>query len=786
MFSYILANSLWRGGSKAWPLKQFTQKAELLGRALIFAKEVSSNFYELASTEAEILSTKHDSNFELMNQLQSSRIHGSIRGEMLCLWKLLDSHVLLNSSKYVWQENMFDVSVEGMIMKNQFSVETLFYCWTGWKDTIVHMVESLSNLNTQDLHQHNSYVKFALNYFGVQKRIYNLNDIYLLLIPDASWVMKLGDRSIKKNGKIVSVDVQPLVSYAQIYWRTILLHASLDHFHTLEKLYRFSVNKDFSEFCQVQSLLHVYEVSKFLLKSKCFSHCHIDLKALESYYRETIECLSRHAVPLDWKKSLAKEMVYQRVTESWQDIMKEFISANTKRKDPLTYGQIGRAVAMILGTANVKDDLLVQVMTRFEDNESWKDFIQSIQLYSGDESRSKAVLEMHPTFKLYLAMQYTFSVNWRHEVDFISPSCFMYLVERLLLLTSCWKGFMCATKSSFTEWLICQDENSLLNLNFISDELDIAHDFLANFLGEFVCDQHKSCIEKSKLDVKNYFPSLFLRLVVSTCLLHLGSGSDKYIKLLHNLLGKRNITAHLPLKFCNVLRKGKEHMGLEVFAEAFKVIGNPLVIAKLRNNSSEIVCSDAVFVDLTIYQKRELILEKLFPIRVDTAGEETTTEAFDAMSKEFSSLLINMPMDAIFWKWLQNLGSASANVSCCASMTIKGCLEAHIIVLNALIQNPAEMENKNDMEVLVSLFEDIMQLRDAMNRSCCGINEKDTLIALSKKILSRRSKVVRLLYQSNAWKESKYDMSNKSQGAVNSGHGKAKGKKNKGGKKGKK
>jgi hypothetical protein len=101
MFFYVLAQSLWSGGSKPWPLKQFTQKFELLGRALIFAKEVSSSFYELASTEAEILSNKHDSKFEIMNQLQSSRIHSSIRGEILCLWKLLNSHFKLNSSKYV-------------------------------------------------------------------------------------------------------------------------------------------------------------------------------------------------------------------------------------------------------------------------------------------------------------------------------------------------------------------------------------------------------------------------------------------------------------------------------------------------------------------------------------------------------------------------------------------------------------------------------------------------------------------------------------------------------------
>ncbi|PNX89088.1 hypothetical protein L195_g045205 [Trifolium pratense] len=232
-------------------------------------------------------------------------------------------------------------------------------------------------------------------------------------------------------------------------------------------------------------------------------------------------------------------------------------------------------------------------------------------------------------------------------------------------------------------------------------------------------------------------------------------------------------------------------MGLEVISEAFKVIGNPLVIAKVQNNSSEIVCSDAVFVDLTICQKRELILETLFPSRVDTAGEETTTEASDSTYKEFSSNLpnersasvsdqasdgqikdeVNMPVDAdFFWKWLENVGSASADVSRLASMAIKECLEAHILLLKVLIQNPAEMENKNDMEVLVSLFEDMMQLRGSMSMTGLWMIEKDTLIALSKKILSRRSEVVRLLYKRNVWKESKYD----------------KGKKNKGGKKGKK
>ncbi|CAI8617698.1 unnamed protein product [Vicia faba] len=666
VFFYVLSNSLWSGGSKGWPLKPFAQKAGHLGRALTFAKEVSSSFYELASTEAEILSNKHDNSYEIMNQLKSSRIHKSIRGEILCLWKLLDSHFRLNSSKYVEHDSMFGVSVESMITKNQFSVETLFYCWTCWKDNIVQMLDFLSNFKTLEPHQQqSSYVKFALNYLGVQKQIYNQQDMYLLLIPDANWVMKLGDKFLNKNGRLVSVDVQPLVSYAQSYWSSELLSVGMDVLRNLDALYSFSVNKAFPEFRQAQSLLHIYEISKFLLKSKCFSHGHGNLKMLETFYRLPIECLFRFINPVDWKNSLEKEMIYQRITDVWQDIMKELIYENSRQKGKLTYGLIGRVVVMILGTANVKDELFVQIMTKFEANKPWKDFIESLRLCSEHENvpGNKAVLEMHRMVKLQEALKDTCNVNWVAEVDYVAPGCFMYLVERLLLLTSCLKGSIYATKSSFTEWLISQNENSLTNLSFMAvqwKDMSDVHDFVANILCEFICDENgtKLWIKKSNLNVKNHFPSLLLRLFVLICLLHLSSGSEKYLHLLRNLLGQKNITTQLPFEFCNVLQKGKKRLGLKVFAEAFKVIGNPLVIAKLRNTSSQIACPDAVFVDLTTCRKRELILETLFPSIVDSVSGETAT-----VTDEASTYVSDQALDGKIKDGQSNVGSDPSQAS---------------------------------------------------------------------------------------------------------------------------
>ncbi|KAK7399848.1 hypothetical protein VNO78_11042 [Psophocarpus tetragonolobus] len=866
MLLYVLGNSLWSAGSKGWPVKQFAQKDELLSRALLFAKEELSSFYVIASTETEILSSEHNNIFETVNHLKISRTYGSLRGEIICLRKLLDAHFQLNSSKFVWLDNLFDDSVEGMLLKNQFSVETLVHCWRCWKDNIVCILESLPSLKSQDIHHHSGYRMFALNYLGVRKQTSNLNDIYILLIPEANWVMKLGDRFLKKNGRLVSVDVLDLVAAAQSYWSSQLFSVGMEVLHILDALYKFSFGKALSELCQFRSLLLIYEVYKFLLESKCFSLSHGNLKTLEKFRRNPIDCSLNYLVPLDWRKTLMKDMVSLRTTETCQDLVKDIIYENINQKDRLTYGEIGRVVVMILGTANLKSDLFVKVLTRFEDNPAWKEFTQSLQSNSAQENSQNEAVKEKLWIKFYEALQYTYSVNWLKEVDYISPSCFMYLLDRLMLLTSCWKwkSFIFTTKSSFVEWLIHQDESSLPNMSTLADiqpGVEIVHKFISAVLRDLLYDPNGTIewIKKSKLDAKNYFPLFILRLVVSLCLLHLSSG--KYLELLCNLLKKKHVMSKLPPEFCNVLQKGRNQLGLKVFAEAFKVIDNPLVVARFCNTSSEILCPDAVCIDLTICQRKP-ILEVLFPNRVVSVDEEAAVvvEA-DSTSKEFPSTNcpsssnknsapvfaqtsdngiksfkcdVNMSMNLdSFWVMLENL-CLQIDESCVDdkvlpnSAMIKDILDNLIELLScsmrgSLSQNPVNLENKNEVEEVVILVDEMKQLSSALTVGD-GVTENRILAGeLSKRILSRRPKVGHVLNQlcllrmknsnvecepsqgktaavndehgQNALEESKPEVSNTSQGASNSGQGNikknAKGKKNKnnsgrGGKRGKK
>ncbi|KAE9610580.1 putative RNA helicase [Lupinus albus] len=631
--SYVLANSLWAEGSKGWPLKQFTKKGELLKIALPFAKLVSSRFYELACIEVVILSNDNIDLFKTMIYLKSSRMYRSITGEILCLRKLLDAHFQLNCSEYLQQSNVFKNYVEETILKNRLSIETLFYCWTCWKDSIVQILKCLPSFESQDINEHNGYGKFVLGYFGAQKQSANASNNYLLLIPDAKF--------LRKKRRVVSVDIHFLVSAAESYWCSELLSVGMAVLHNLEAFYKFSLVEVLSEFCQFRSLMLIFEVSKFLLiESKCFRHNNRILETLKKFLRYPIDCSFCYVHPLDKRKSLLENMISLRVTEPCQKLIEEVIYGNFQGTDGLTYGKIGRVAVLILGMADLRTELFMEIIKSFKNNSPWKEFIQSLHWNSAE----------HSLFKFYKALQFTYNVNRKEEVDYISISCFMDLIERLLLLVSCMNGFIFATKSSFVEWLIYQNGNcfSVPHSSLIADILE----FIADVLGRLLHNPKdtENWITESNLDLKDYFPSFVVRLVVLLCLLHLSSG--KYEGLLQDLLRQRHITTHLPVEFFTVLCKGRKRLGLEVFAEAFKMFGNPLVIVRLSNDFSEIVCPDAISVDfINMFQQRKLMLQALFPNRIDYLGRETGAVViyFPLRRKNISAHYVS------FWDMLEKL-----------------------------------------------------------------------------------------------------------------------------------
>lgn len=147
---------------------------------------------------------------------------------------------------------------------------------------------------------------------------------------------------------------------------------------------------------------------------------------------------------------------------------------------------------------------------------------------------------------------------------------------------------------------------------------EIICDSVVMMVEEFLFKKQEtaSWIAKSKIDVDQYHPVLMLRLVVILCLLHLNSG--KYSNVLSHLLDQSHISSQLPMPFVQALRPRRmlnltqDLFSLNATVEAFRRIGNPLVIVHLRENSSKFACP-AVVIDTALTPRIDDIMRNLFP-----------------------------------------------------------------------------------------------------------------------------------------------------------------------------
>ncbi|XP_022776511.1 uncharacterized protein LOC111318116 isoform X2 [Durio zibethinus] len=643
---FVFANSLWLTGSTGWPLKQFTEKEKLLTKAKSFAKKLSNQFYGLVCSEADILLNKPSNLFLMKQYLTASQRHKSIRGEILTARMILDHHLRLNISKYEGiDELVFDLASysEEQISNNQVSTETLVYFWNFWKDKIMEIFEYLDHAEIKDNSDYRKYEEFCLNYFGVWRQFKNQSIVYFLVNSDAEWMRKLENKHVCGNQRQVSISLCQFVSAARSYWRSELLSIGQQVLTKLEAFYISSCGNSLSAFCRSRSLILIYEVASFLLKSKFLKNQHVDKDLMKFVQLSTIDVFG-YIFPLDWRESLRENMISLRGTEIsrnlLEEVMFEKIRTNNSR---LSYGETGKVALIILGSCQLNIELYRKILDALEWNEAWRDFIGSLEedrvsppvsttgrINEGNGSSESTTgsaagyieeIGNKPIILKFLeALKDTYKANWRKISDYVSPVCFLYLVERYLLLLSYFKGYFYTTKTTFVEWLIYQDGVPSSTSSFMAVKQQSLEDIL-----KFVIDMVRQLlyakgetidwIKKSRINVRDYHSLMVLRLVVIICLLHLNF--DKCLDLLFDLLGRKHITDLLPQDFYDALRRRRSHNCLNidknVLAHAFKIIGNPLIIVSMGVNCPKFVCQDAIFVDMKVKPCKEEILRVLFP-----------------------------------------------------------------------------------------------------------------------------------------------------------------------------
>ncbi|PON39575.1 ATP-dependent DNA helicase PcrA [Parasponia andersonii] len=668
---YVLANSLWSPGNGGWPLKQFKKKGELLMRAKSFAKNDTDSFYEIVCSEADIIANEQSEMGKVMNQMIASQRHKSVRGEILSARKILDMHLSSKFTEYFWEEEpVIDLMKhsENMICKNQVTVDSLVYFWNFWKDKTVGIFEYLGRLETQDVNEFRNYGEFCLNFLGVWREFNNLNPIYVLLHPEADWSRDVQKRS--SSGKLVSLDVHQFVSAGQSYWRSEMLSVGVMVLDKLKALYNnFLIQKCDLIFSKSRTLVLIYEVAKFLLDSEVLKLSNSE--TLWKFVRFAADSIVGYIFPMDWRISLRKNMIFLRGTNACKNLLKQAVAESGTTRNKLSYGQIGSMAMIILGNGKVSNELYEKIRKGLHWNQAWKAFFEELyrtrgrpEEYSvspnigekstrdGSPEASEPRVAIEITTEACLvwsfreALACTYNVNWRMAYDYISPSCFLYLVERLLIWSSSFNGYFVSTKSLFVEWLIFHEEHpgttqisSLLTGSLASPLeskaviLGSTLEFLSQVLNQSLYSKLDAIdwIGRSTGNIMEHYSLLVSRLVVLASLLcaNFGSCTD----LLLDLLERRYIAEQLPWEFCVALKRVRKGyspaQNVKLIAKAVKKIDNPLVMVSLGGHCSFSACPDAIHVNMTTTLSKHDIIRTLFPEKVEASKGSVEVAAAD-------------------------------------------------------------------------------------------------------------------------------------------------------------
>ncbi|CAN1804432.1 Probable helicase MAGATAMA 3, partial [Linum perenne] len=470
-------------------------------------------------------------------------------------------------------------------------------------------------------------------------------------------------------------------------------------------------------------------LKQFLLDSNLLDRRFSNKNALEKYMKLSSSNFFGCLFPLDWRESGNEKMVSFRRSEACRNYIIEYVMRS--RSERLTYGHLGRMAMIILGSAGTsfhgKDGNLWYITY----DSSWDKLLGYL---FGKKPEMAVDLEC----VLHGALFETYNINWRSVDDYMSPTCFLYLLERQLMLVSTVKGFFFTSKSVFVEWLLNREdgnENIFTNSKSYSPKTIPAFvDFIARVSGEILQQKKNTMdwIRASRMNVQNSYGTVVLRLVAMVCLIHVNFGVGH--ELISNLLSWKHVTEQLPEGFYDKLRVGTR--GRNSVAESFKLIGNPLVVVSLGGNISYLCPKSAVYVDVESCISIDDVLRLLF----HQDSEDVITDQTEAVNDlEGSDVLGHSSVTSALAQLWDAFEVLSSGVRIIPSFKIEIGKAVHSLG-KIMDQNPQLDEKSRNL--LIEAACTLELLHDMVETSG---NDSSIIGELVKKLQSRRPSVEELL-----------------------------------------
>ncbi|KAH9622535.1 hypothetical protein KSS87_017350 [Heliosperma pusillum] len=631
---HVFASCLWANGSKGWPLKHFQQMGELLLKAKASAHSSGEQllYQNVCSYILIVLSRKY-SLPQLHEYLVFFQNRKNLRGEIVSIRRILDLFLHTHSTKYELEIDLkTDPDIDSMqrISQGKVSVKTMLYFWKSWEETMLKILKCFGSFEANNRDNFHEVQEVFLNYLGVRRLPCKMGTVYVCLYPDAEWLKDVHKGFLRKFGKLVSIDEIQLLAAARNHCSTELVSTGLEVLKVLEGVQKSAKEGGVSEFSKARIFLLIYEVAQ-LYSYKNAEPSNQESQLLHKYVNDMVAYF-HFIFPLDWRKVANKDVIRLRETKVSSKVLEKVILMNLEGKEELTFWKLGRVAMGLLGMPKCKTDLYETVKGRFDKKIPWKSFVEVLSTCKRSESLNRTPVdhltetpEISLAYKLLDSLRDAYHADWRAK-GYISPYCFLYLADRLMVSLLEFQGRMFITRSSLVEWFTHLEWKAGLITNLSSNSgksgvLNDAYDFLAHVVHNLLKNKRETVewVTRMGTIAKDNVHVLLLRLVTMLSLIHLNnmnnmSYKDKFL----DVLKKGEVTSQLPPVFREALRKRTTMGNINAIALALKSIGDPLVIVSIGAVSSPLSCKDAIFLDI-VNQNKEDLLRVLFPSNVNSS-----------------------------------------------------------------------------------------------------------------------------------------------------------------------
>nr|GEU55854.1 UvrD-like helicase, ATP-binding domain, P-loop containing nucleoside triphosphate hydrolase [Tanacetum cinerariifolium]GEU88770.1 UvrD-like helicase, ATP-binding domain, P-loop containing nucleoside triphosphate hydrolase [Tanacetum cinerariifolium] len=223
------------------------------------------------------------------------------------------------------------------------------------KENVVDIFNSLGSFHNVEPNKYHRHLGFSLIHFGVRECYVNGNIVYILIDKDAEWRRNYGQNGLHKDEKHVLETLEGL-------------HKSKSNGGLL-----FGLTGSQSYFHQSTSLLHIYEVSKFLLGCQYLNVTNPNTMKLNRFFEISLNYFDL-VFPLDWRNVVSQNLVSLRETALSVSLLEEIIL----QLADINLLAVGWMI-MICLRLRVSEALYEHLIKKLKMNPQWKSFVEKFR-----------------------------------------------------------------------------------------------------------------------------------------------------------------------------------------------------------------------------------------------------------------------------------------------------------------------------------------------------------------------------------------------------------------------